>query len=81
MTAQWGKESHWMRLIDLEGDRNFTLQNQSAVKGQKLGLCLQSLIFLSPRMQRVAFSRVGWFSLAHAFRSLYYPWGKMGHYS
>ena len=38
-----------MRLIDLEGDTNFTLQNQSAVKGQKLGLCLQSLIFLSPR--------------------------------
>ena len=25
-----------MRLIDLEGDTNFTLQNQSAVKGQKL---------------------------------------------
>ena len=38
-----------MRLIDLEGDTNFTLRNQSAVKGQKLGLCLQSLIFLSPR--------------------------------
>ena len=38
-----------MRLIDLEGDTNFTLQNQSAMKGQKLGLCLQSLIFLSPR--------------------------------
>ena len=33
-----------MRLIDLEEDTN----NQSAVKGQKLGLCLQSLIFLSP---------------------------------
>ena len=38
--AQWEKESHWMRLIDLEGDGNFTLQNQSAVKGRKLGLCL-----------------------------------------
>ena len=38
-----------MRLIDLEGDTNVTLQNQSAVKGQKLGLCLWSLIFLSPR--------------------------------
>ena len=49
MTAQLGKESHWMLLIDLEGDTNFTLQNQSAVKGQKLGLCLQSLFFLSPR--------------------------------
>ena len=27
---------------------------------------------------RVAFSRVGWFSRALGFRSLYYPWGKMG---
>ena len=26
-----------MPLIDLEGDTNFTLRNQSAVKGQKLG--------------------------------------------
>ena len=40
MTAQWEKESHWMRLIDLDRDTNFTLQNQSAVKGEKLGLCL-----------------------------------------
>ena len=38
-----------MRLIDLKRDTNFTLQNQSAVKGQKLGLCQQSLIFLSHR--------------------------------
>ena len=29
----------------------------------------------------VAFSRVGWFSRALAFRSPYYPWGKMGDYS
>ena len=27
-------------IIDLEGNTNFTLQNQAAVKGQKLGLCL-----------------------------------------
>ena len=40
MTAQRGEECHWMRLIDLEGDTSFTLQNQSAMKGQKLGLCL-----------------------------------------
>ena len=40
MTAQCEKESHWMRLIDFEGDTNLTLQNQSAVKGQKLGLLL-----------------------------------------
>ena len=31
--------------------------------------------------RRVAFSRVGWFSRALAFRSLYYSWGKMGDYS
>ena len=30
---------------------------------------------LSP--PRFSFSRVGWFSRALAFRSLYYPWGKM----
>ena len=29
------------------------------------------------RPHRVAFSRVGWFSRALAFRSHYYPWGKM----
>ena len=34
---------------------------------------------LSP--PHVAFSRVGWFSRALTFRSLYYPWGKMGDYS
>ena len=28
-----------MRLIELERDTIFTLQNQSAVKGHKLGLC------------------------------------------
>ena len=39
LTAQLEKEFHWMRLIDLEGDTSFTLKNQSAVKGQKLGLC------------------------------------------
>ena len=48
ITAQCKKESHWRCLIDLKGDKNFTLQNQLALKGQKLGLCLQSLIFLSP---------------------------------
>ena len=34
---------------------------------------------LSP--PRVAFSRVGWFSRALAFRSLFYPWGNIGDYS
>lgn len=40
ITAEWKKESCWMRLMYLKGDTNFTLQNQSTVKGQKLGLCL-----------------------------------------
>ena len=35
----------------------------------------------SETQARVTFSRVGWFSRALAFRSLYYPWGKMGDYS
>ena len=34
---------------------------------------------LSP--SHVAFSRVGWFSRALAFSTLYYLWGKMGDYS
>ena len=38
-------------------------------------------INLRKEKARVAFSRVGWFSQALAFRSLYYPWGKMGDYS
>ena len=38
-----------MRLINLEGDTNFTCQNQSAVEGQNLRLCLLSLILLFPR--------------------------------
>ena len=38
-------------------------------------------IFLSLSPPRVAFSCVGWFSRALAYRSLYYPWGKMGDYS
>ena len=32
-------------------------------------------------LPRVAFSRVGWFSRALAFSTLYYLWGKMGDYS
>ena len=36
--------------------------------------------FSSVIVRRVVFSRVGWFSRALAFRSLYYHWGKMGDY-
>ena len=31
----------------------------------------------SPHAREGTFSRVGWFSRTHAFRSLYYSWGKM----
>ena len=41
---------------------------------------MRARVKITPR-QRVAFSRVGWFSGALTFRSLYYPWGKMGDYS
>ena len=40
ITAEWEKESRWMRSMYLKGYTNFTLQNQSTVKGHKLGLCL-----------------------------------------
>ena len=42
------------------------------------------LTYLSTNILRVVphfFFRVGWFSRALAFRSLYYPLGKMGDYS
>ena len=32
----------------------------------------------NPSVASSRFSRVGWFSRALAFRSLFYPWGKMG---
>ena len=60
-----------MRLIDLEGETNFTIQNRSAVKGQKLGLCLWLVIFLCPH-------RVSPFSrgmITHARVSLRLLWG------
>ena len=55
----------WQWGIDYEYCPPFFLKNSRASETQA----------------RVAFSRVGWFSRALAFRSLYYPWGKMGDYS
>ena len=65
-----------MRLIDLEGDTNFTLQNQSPVKIKSLGFFFSPSLFTLPTASR--FSRVGWFSRALVFRSLYYLWEKNG---
>ena len=41
-----------MRLIDLEGDTNFTLKNQSAMKGQKLHPKVQPLTLYTPFFTR-----------------------------
>ena len=35
MTAQWEKETHWMRSIELKGYTNFTLQNRSALNRER----------------------------------------------
>ena len=56
--------------------KSFTLQNQSAVKGKSLGFVCSPSFFSLPTASRL--SRVGWFSRALAFRSLYNPWEKMG---
>ena len=41
-----------MRLIDLEGDTNFTLKNQSAVKGQKLHPKVQPIRIRIPSIDK-----------------------------
>ena len=78
MTAKWESECHWMRLIDLEGETNFTLQNRSnsSVKGQNLGLCLWFLIFLSPH-RVFAFLAWGDYTCSRFARSTI-PAGNMG---
>ena len=35
MTAQWEKETHWMRSIELKGYTNFTLQTRSALNRER----------------------------------------------
>ena len=44
-------------------------------KHERLGFVCSPWFVSLPAASRL--SRVGWFSCAHAFRSLYYPWGKM----
>ena len=60
---------HWMRLIDLEGDTNFTLQNQSAVKGKKLWFVCSTSFFSLPAACRL-FSRGMIFTLVHVSLAL-----------
>ena len=61
-----GYELHTPKLVGREGSKAWALS-------------VVPHFSLSP--PRVAFSRVGWFSRALAFRSLYYLWGKMRNYS
>ena len=62
-----------MRLIDLEGDTNFTTQNQSVGREGSKAWALSVVPHFSLSLPRVAFSRVGRFSRPFAFRSLYCP--------
>ena len=58
MTRVMTAQSHWMHLIDLEGDMNFTLQNSVGREWSKAwALSVVPHFSLSP--PRVAFSRVG----------------------
>ena len=57
-------------------DRRWQIAMEEPISSKAWALSVVPHFSLSPL--RVAFSRVGWFSRALAFRSLYYPWGKMG---
>ena len=61
-----GYELHTTKSVGREGSKSWALS-------------VVPHFSLSP--PRVAFSRVGWFSRVLPFRSLFYPWGKMGDYS
>ena len=62
--------------------RGYELHSKNAVgrEGSK-AWALSVVHHVSLSAPRVALSRVGWFSRALEFRSLYYPWGKIGDYS
>ena len=77
LTAQWEKESLFVTLNWFE--RQYKLHTPKSVghEGSK-AWTLSAVPHFSLSPPRVAFSRVEWFSRALEFRSLYYPWGKMG---
>ena len=64
-----------MRLIDLEGDTNFTLQNQSPVKVKSLGFFFSPSLFTLPTASR--FSRVDDFHALLCFARSIIPEKKM----
>ena len=64
------KECHTTRLRVVP---HFSSGNEKRVR---VKITPREKLFSFPTASRL--SRVGWFSHALAFRSLYYPWGKMG---
>ena len=70
---QWDSFSHWAVIALVIGK----LQGIFIASERKPRHKFSSLLHFSLSPLRVAFFRVGWFSRALAFRSPYYPWGKM----
>ena len=79
ITAQCEKESRWICLIDLKGDKNFTLQNQLPWRVKSLGFVCSPSFFSLPTASHL--SHVGLFLWVLTFHLLYYSWGKMGDFS
>ena len=80
MTAQWRKESHWMCFIIFlliwKGIQTSHSKISRPWRVKSLGFVCSPSFFSLPAESRL--SCVVCFSRVLAFRSLYYPWGKMG---
>ena len=70
---QWDSFSHWAVIALVIGK----VQGIFIASERKPRHKFSSRLHFSLSPPRVAFSRVGWFSRALAFRSPYYPWGKL----
>ena len=70
---QWDSFSHWAVIALVIGK----VQGIFIASERKPRHKFSSRLHFSLSPSRVAFSRVGWFSRALAFRSPYYPWGKL----
>ena len=82
MRAQWEKESHWMHLIDLKDDKNFTLQNRSVgLEGSKVWtLSVVPHFSLSPLISPFSCGVIQCIFMHVVFCTVYYPWGKLRDY-
>ena len=76
MTAQGEKESHWMRLIDLEGDTNFTPKSVGREGSKAWALSVVPHFSLSP--PRLAFLAWGDFHARSRFARSTIPKEKWG---